>query len=133
MAVYQAQCWRGFLRNLGLYPTGPIHVVKLEAHRLGLDASHFGSGVRWTDARLTAALDEAASWPQLLSALGMRPESRRSREKVKARAAQLGLALDHLARPSRTQPKLPEEVILLAPDMAHPRGAAQSPVTAWFL
>jgi len=133
MAVYQAQSWRGVLRNLGLYQNGPIHVVKREAQRLGLDASHFGSGVRWTDARLTAALDEAASWPQLLSALGMRPESRRSREKVKARAAQLGLALDHLARPSRTQTKLPEEVSVLAPDMAHLRDAAQSLVTAWFL
>jgi hypothetical protein len=69
-AVYNAQSWRGVLRNLGLYQNGPIHVVRREAQRLGLDTSHFGSGVRWTDARLTAALDEAASWPQLLSAIG---------------------------------------------------------------
>jgi hypothetical protein len=55
----------------------------------------------------------------------MRPESRRSKEKVKARAAQLGLVLDHLARPSRAQTKLPEELSVLAPDMAHLRDAAQ--------
>lgn len=65
-AVYNAQSWRGVLRNLGLYQSGPIHVVKREAARLDLDTSHFGSGVRWTDAQLTAALAEAASWPQLL-------------------------------------------------------------------
>src|SRR5258708_13050955 len=118
MAVYQAQSWRGVLRNLGLYQNGPIPVVKREAQRLGLDASHFGSRVRWTDARLTAALDEAASWPQLLSALGMRPESRRSREKGKARAAQLGLALYHLARPPRTQTKLPERPTFLPPALS---------------
>src|SRR5258708_39489318 len=94
MAVYQAQSWRGVLRNLGLYQNGPIHVVKREAQRLGLDASHFRPGGRWTDARLTAALDEAASWPQLLSALGMRPEARRPREKAKARGAQIGQVLE---------------------------------------
>jgi hypothetical protein len=133
IAVYNARSWRGVLRSLGLYQNGPTHVVRREAGRLGLDTSHFGSGVRWTDGQLKAALAEAASWRQLLSSLGMRPESRRSKEKVKARAAQLGLSLNHLARPTRPQAKLPEEVSVLAPDVAHLRDAAQSLVTAWFL
>lgn len=133
MAVYNARSWRGVLRNLGLYQSGPIHVVQREAGRLGLDTSHFGSGVRWTDGQLTAALTEVASWRELMSSLGMRPESRRSKEKVKARAAQLGLSLDHLARPSRPQTKLPQEVRVLAPDKRHLRDAAPSLVMAWFL
>lgn len=132
-AVYNARSWRGVLRNLGLYQNGPIHVVQREAGRLGLDTSHFGSGVRWTDEQLTAALAQAASWPQLLSALGMRPESRRSKEKLKTRAAQLGLSLEHLAHPSRPHAKLLEEPGVLAPDLAHLRDAAQSLVAAWFL
>jgi PD-(D/E)XK endonuclease len=133
IAVYNARSWRGVLRNLGLYQSGPIHVVQREARRLSLDTSHFGSGVRWTDEQLTAALSEAASWRELMSWLGMRPESRRSKEKVKARAAQLGLSLDHLARPSRPQTKLPQEVRVLAPEKRHLRDAAQSLVMAWFL
>jgi len=107
-AVHNARSWRGVLRYLGLYQNGPTHVVRREAGRLGLDTSHFGSGVRWTDAQLTAALAEAVTWRQLLSSLEMRPESRRSKEKVKARAARIGLSLDHLARPSRPRTKLPE-------------------------
>jgi PD-(D/E)XK endonuclease len=132
-AVHSARSWRGVLRNLGLYQSGPLHVVQREARRLGLDTSHFGSGVRWTDEQLTAALAEAPSWPRLLSSLGMRPESRRAKEKVKARATQLGLSLDHLAHPSRPRMKEPEEASVLAPDVAHLRDAAQSLATAWFL
>ena len=132
-AVHNARSWRGVLRNLGLYQNGPTHVVRREAERLGLDTSHFGSGVRWTDAQLRAARAEAVTWRQLLSSLGMRPESRRSKEKVKARAARIGLSLDHLAHPSRPPTKLPDEVSVLAPEAAHLRDAAQSLVTAWFL
>ena len=133
IALYNARSWRGVLRNLGLYQSGPIHVVQREAQRLGLDTSHFGSGVRWTDEQLTAALSDAASWRELMSSLGMRPESRRSKEKVKARAAQLGLSLDHLARPSRPQTKPLQEARVLVPDKRHLRDAAQSLVMAWFL
>jgi hypothetical protein len=132
-AVQNARSWRGVLRNLGLYQNGPTHVVRREAGRLGLDTSHFGSRVRWTDAQLRATLAEAVTWRQLLSSLGMRPESRRSKEKVKARAARIGLSLDHLAHPSRPPTKLPDEVSVLAPEAAHLRDAAQSLVTAWFL
>src|SRR5260370_5909781 len=89
-AIYNARSWRGVLRNLGLYQNGPTHVVRREARRLALDTSHFGSGVRWTDAQLTAALAEAASWPQLLSWLGMRPAAPRAEEKVKASDAPTG-------------------------------------------
>jgi PD-(D/E)XK endonuclease len=123
------------MRELGLRATsaGTIRSVKRHVSRLGLDISHFGSGARWTDTQLTTALAEATSWPQLLLSLGMRPESRRSKEKVKARAARLDLSLDHLARPSRPQTKPPGEPGVLAPDLAHLRDAAQSVVTSWFL
>jgi hypothetical protein len=123
------------MRELGLRATSAsaIRSVKRHVSRLGLDISHFGSGVRWTDAQLTAALAEAASWPHLLSSLGMRPESRRSKEEVKARVAQLGLSVDHLARPMRVDARLPEELSVLAPDVIHLRDAAQQITMAWFL
>jgi PD-(D/E)XK endonuclease len=133
VAVRNARSWRGVLRNLGLYPDGPTHVVRREAERLALDVSHFGSGLRCTDAELIAALVKAASWTELLSSLGMRPESRRSKEKVKARAAQLSLSLDHLARPGRVLAREPAALSDLAPQLAHLRDAAQSLAMAWFL
>ena len=133
VAVHNSRSWRGVLRNLGLYADGPTHVVKREAERLGLDTSHFGSGARWTDAQLMVGLAEAASWAQLLSSIGMRPESRRSRQKVKVRAEQLGLNLEHLACPGRVRYEPSAELSHLTPDIAHLRHAAQSLIMAWFL
>ncbi len=132
-AVHKARSWRGVLRNLGLYPDGPTHVVKREAQRLGLETDHFGPGALWTDQQLKAAVADATSWGQLLSLLGMRPESRRSREKVKVRAAALGLRLDHLANPWRVKHEPSAEFSGLAPDHAHLRNAAQSLAMAWFM
>lgn len=131
-AVRAAQSWRGVLRNLGLYPGGPNYILKREAQRLGLDTSHFGSGPRWTDEQLKAALATAASWRQLLSALGLRPESRRAREKVRDRAAQLNLNLGHLTSPhvGETDPPGRWE---LAPDTRYLRNAAVSIAQAWLL
>jgi PD-(D/E)XK endonuclease len=132
-AVHDARSWRGVLRNLGLYADGPTHVVRREAERLALDVSHFGPGPRWTDDELRAALSGATSWAQLLSSLGMRPESRRSREKVRLRAGRLGLSLDHLARPGRS-PRTPRPAMVnSAPNTARLRDAAQHLTVAWFL
>jgi hypothetical protein len=133
VAVHSARSWRGVLRNLGLYQDGPTHVVRREAERLGLDVSHFGAGARWTDAQLETALAQAESWAQLLSLLGMRPESRRSKEKVKARAAQLGFKLDHLTSPWGVPRKPSAEFGNLAPDTANLRIAAQTLAMAWFM
>jgi hypothetical protein len=132
-AVHNARSWRGVLRNLGLYSDGPTHVVKREAQRLGLETGHFGSGVLWTDEQLKTAVTDATSWGQLLSLLGMPPESRRSREKVKVRAAALGLRLDHLTNRWRARHKPSAEFSALVPDRAHLRNAAQSLVMAWFM
>jgi hypothetical protein len=98
-----------------------------------LDAGHFGPGPRWTDAQLRTALAVANSWPQLLSSLGMRPESRRARQKVALRAAELGLSVEHLARPWRVGATPPPELLKLVPDAARLRDAAQFLVVSWFL
>jgi hypothetical protein len=132
-AVHNARSWRGVLRNLGLHSNGSTHAVKREARRLGLNVGHFGSEASWTDAQLRAAVADAASWAQLLSSLGERPASRRSREQVQARAAQLGLKLDRLRSPRYGQHKPSEEISHLAPERENLRRAAQSLAMAWFM
>lgn len=132
-AVLNARSWRGVLRNLGLYAAGPNHVVKRQAQRLGLDTSHFGSPLRCDDAELREALAKAASWTQLLSALGLRPQSRRCREAVKARAERLGLSTQHLAYTHRRRRDPLAAEARLVPDLRHLREAAQSIAIAWFL
>jgi len=132
-AVHNARSWRGVLRNLGLHSNGATHIVKREARRLGLDVGHFGTEASWTDAQLKAAIADAASWAQLLSSLGTRPASRRAKEKVQARAAQLGLKVDHLVRPRYAQHKPSEEASHLSPDRENLRRAAQSLTMAWFM
>lgn len=133
IAVSAARSWRQVLRSLGLYPDGPNHVIKREASRLGLDTSHFGVGLRCSDPELAAALSAAESWPQLLSALGLPAESRRGREAVRARAAELGYRTEHLGPACRPHHKPDPKLADLAPDCVHLRAAAESLAMAWLL
>jgi len=132
-AVRDARSWRQVLRNLGLYPGGPNHVVKREAARLGLDTSHFGVGLRCSDDELMAVLASATTWTQVLTALKLRPGSRRCREAVEAKAAQLGLATDQIGVAARRRRAIPAEWLSLDPDLDHLRNAAEPLSTAWFL
>lgn len=132
-AVRDANSWRGVLRNLGLSPGRSNQIVKREAIRLGLDTGHFGSPlIACSEAELTESLATAASWGQLLASLGLRTASRRARQKVAAKAAQLGLDTDHLdaaLHKRHTQTAASS----LVPDLVHLREAAQSLAIAWFL
>ena len=100
-AVTASRSWRGVMRELGLCATsaGAIRVVKRHVARLGLDTSHFTGQRRWSDAQLRRAAATAYSWPELMTDLGLVPNSADERTRIKAHAIRLGIDLSRLTAP----------------------------------
>jgi hypothetical protein len=130
-AVAGSRSWRGVLRELGLCATsaGSIQVVKRHVIRLGLNTSHFTGQRRWSDAQLRRAVDNAYSWPELLSELGLNHRSADDRTRVKAHATRLGLDLSRLTSLGTDSAARPT----FKPDVKHLRDAGTAIAAMWFL
>jgi hypothetical protein len=96
-AVAAARSWRDVLRRLDLSATSAaaIRSVRGHAERLGLSTAHFTGQRRWSDAQLAEAIAAAASWSDVLGALGLAGGS--STSAIKGHAVRLGLDLRHLS------------------------------------
>jgi len=118
------------MRELGLNATsaGAIRIVRRNAVRLGLDASHFRGKRGWSDAQLRHAVPESRSWDEVLVALGLLSNSGNVRTQVKGHAVRLGLDLSHLRGkvPTVSEPRG------LKPDLKQLREAGASLAAAWF-
>lgn len=130
-AVASQRSWRGVLRALGLAATsgGSIGTVRRRAELLGLDASHFTGGRRWSHIDLTDAVAQSRSWPEVAEKLGLVRE-RRTGLRLKGDALRLGLDVAHLDG-SPPSPPLPE-LLRDDPDLETLRHAAPLITAAWF-
>jgi hypothetical protein len=129
-AVAASAIRRDVLRALGLNANsaGVVRIVKRHVVNLGLDTSHFRGKRTWSDAQLRRAVIDARSWDELLTALGLSPDSGNGRIRVKAHAMRLGLGLAHLQDPNLNSLG-PAEV---KPDLRYLRDAATSIAASWF-
>lgn len=127
-AVASQRSWRAVARDLGLKGTsaGVIRTLKRHSGRLGLDSSHFIGSRTWTDAELRAAVANAASWSDVICALGL-SDTADTRARTKGRAIRLGLDTTHLRRAP------PEPPLSLGPaDLGNLRDAAPAIAATWF-
>jgi hypothetical protein len=122
--------WREVMRalDLGANSAGAIRIIRRHVVRLELDTSHFRGKRSWSDAQLSRAVINAQSWDELLTTLGLAPQSGDGRTRVKAHAIRLGLELAHLENPVANSSG-PAEV---RPDLRYLRDAATSIAAAWF-
>lgn len=129
-AVRVSSNWRGVMRELGLNATsaGAIRIVRRDAVRLGLDASHFRGKRRWSDTQLKHAVTHSQTWEEVLAALGLSANSGSIRTHVKGHAIRIGLDLSHLGPGVRVEP----ETCALTPGLGRLREAGASIAAAWF-
>jgi hypothetical protein len=130
--------WVSVMRELGYgeraSSAGAIRIVRRRADELGLDSSHFLGKRRWSDAKLTHAVSESATWNEVLMRLGLSTNSG-APPHVKANAIRLGLDTSHLNQLShvgRQPTEAPAEIGQLNADLKHLRVAAPAVAAAWF-
>ncbi|WP_350275952.1 group I intron-associated PD-(D/E)XK endonuclease [Kribbella sp. HUAS MG21] len=130
-AVAASRSWRGVARALGLKGTSSATISSLKRHttRLNLTTTHFSGRRRWSDADLSAAVRNSASWTDVLAALGVAGTSE-SQVRVRADALRLGLEVTHLAAPAA--PSLSDQVRASEYQPTSLRAAGTSLAMAWF-
>jgi len=95
-AVAASQSWRGVLRHLGMTSPRAGRRLRDACDALGISYGHFYGMRGLTDATFKAAVQDAASWAELVGALGYAAESGSARASIRRRAAGLGVDLAHL-------------------------------------
>jgi hypothetical protein len=97
-AVAASTSWRGLMRTLGLPETSPLTIMraKQDIVRLNLNTSHFSKQRAWSDDQFKTATADAQSRSELVTALGLQPDSNNGWTRVKANAVRLGLDLSRL-------------------------------------
>jgi len=101
--------------------------VRRHADRLGLDYGHFTGQRRWTDSELAGAIQDSATWTEVVEALGLADAS--SQTALKGHAARLGIDVGHLGRTSApaATPGIP-----MAVDLSNLPRAGSLTAAAWF-
>jgi hypothetical protein len=100
--------------------------VRVHAHRLGLDYSHFTGQRRWTDQQLVSAIASATSGAMVAETLGLAGGS--STTTIRGHAVRLGLDTAHLAPPRKPQPP----VEMMRPQQSNLARAGSLMAAAWF-
>lgn len=118
-AVAASTSWRGVQRALRLPQNSrQARLLRRRCDEAGIDYSHFGYRRQWTDGDLSAAVAEAESWEDVLTALGYSGDAVRMRATIRNHALRLRLGVDHL-EPDRPVPDTCP--FAAGPDLSHLR------------
>lgn len=128
-AVASETRWKGVTRALNLAPSGYVR-LRRRANQLNLDVSHFTGKRRWSDYDLRRAVNESASWSEVLERLDLSDTSE-TRLYIKGHARRIDLNLARIVR--RHPVARPDfEALAVSPSPERLRFAAESIATAWF-
>ncbi|WP_375490132.1 group I intron-associated PD-(D/E)XK endonuclease [uncultured Jatrophihabitans sp.] len=126
-AVAAAQSWRGVLRALDLNDSsaGSLRAARRRADQLGVPYDHLTGQRRWSDAQLSAAVDNAASWSEVAIRVGRTPDGG-ALASLRTHALRRGLDITHLEPRQLTPDAHP------AVELTRLRTAAPMLAAAWF-